>query len=136
MSAKKLSLSANTSTPVHETCLKGNVSITSLFYNTLRGRPVTLAIYLEFLETVMSVAMTSFVLCDLCFCVRYLDQLGRHNYVTPTSYLELISSLKTLLGKKQDEVCNSFSVSPMARHFFLVPSYHILSVPVLFHVHS
>ncbi|XP_020624937.1 dynein heavy chain 12, axonemal-like [Orbicella faveolata] len=35
---------------------------------------------------------------------RYLDKLGRHNYVTPTSYLELISSLKTLLGKKQDEV--------------------------------
>ncbi|RMX38335.1 hypothetical protein pdam_00005508 [Pocillopora damicornis] len=37
---------------------------------------------------------------------RYLDKLGRHNYVTPTSYLELISSLKTLLGKKQDEVAD------------------------------
>ncbi|XP_015752501.1 PREDICTED: dynein heavy chain 12, axonemal-like [Acropora digitifera] len=38
---------------------------------------------------------------------RYLDKLGRHNYVTPTSYLELISSLKALLGKKQEEVMRS-----------------------------
>ncbi|XP_046853911.1 dynein axonemal heavy chain 7-like isoform X3 [Xenia sp. Carnegie-2017] len=34
----------------------------------------------------------------------YLEELGRHNYVTPTSYLELISSFKGLLNKKQDEV--------------------------------
>ena len=35
---------------------------------------------------------------------RYVDELGRHNYVTPTSYLELISTYKTLLGKKRAEV--------------------------------
>lgn len=34
---------------------------------------------------------------------RYLEELGRHNYVTPTSYLELIGSFKGLLGTKQDE---------------------------------
>ena len=34
---------------------------------------------------------------------QYLVELGRHNYVTPTSYLELINSFKTLLGSKQDE---------------------------------
>lgn len=34
---------------------------------------------------------------------RYLNELGRHNYVTPTSYLELINSFKNLLQKKQDE---------------------------------
>ena len=34
---------------------------------------------------------------------RYLEELGRHNYVTPTSYLELIGSFKTLLSAKQDE---------------------------------
>ncbi|GFO33725.1 dynein heavy chain 12, axonemal-like, partial [Plakobranchus ocellatus] len=34
---------------------------------------------------------------------NFLQQLGRHNYVTPTSYLELINSFKNLLQKKQDE---------------------------------
>lgn len=33
---------------------------------------------------------------------RYLAELGRHNYVTPTSYLELINAFKTLLTMKQD----------------------------------
>ena len=33
----------------------------------------------------------------------YLHELGRHNYVTPTSYLELINAFKSLLGAKQDE---------------------------------
>ncbi|XP_013387188.1 dynein heavy chain 12, axonemal, partial [Lingula anatina] len=32
----------------------------------------------------------------------FLEQLGRHNYVTPTSYLELIYSFKNLLTSKQD----------------------------------
>ncbi|XP_052285538.1 dynein axonemal heavy chain 12-like isoform X2 [Dreissena polymorpha] len=35
--------------------------------------------------------------------VNYLLELGRHNYVTPTSYLELINAFKTLLGAKQEE---------------------------------
>jgi dynein heavy chain len=35
---------------------------------------------------------------------RFLNTLGRHNYVTPTSYLELISTFKTLLAKKRNEV--------------------------------
>ncbi|XP_077977539.1 dynein axonemal heavy chain 12-like [Glandiceps talaboti] len=34
---------------------------------------------------------------------RFANELGRHNYVTPTSYLELIASFKTLLGRKRDE---------------------------------
>lgn len=32
---------------------------------------------------------------------RYLATLQRHNYVTPTSYLELISTYKTLLSMKR-----------------------------------
>lgn len=32
---------------------------------------------------------------------RFLATLQRHNYVTPTSYLELISTYKTLLAKKR-----------------------------------
>lgn len=36
--------------------------------------------------------------------IRFLDVLQRHNYVTPTSYLELISTYKTLLFKKRSEV--------------------------------
>lgn len=34
----------------------------------------------------------------------YYSQLRRHNYVTPTSYLELILTFKTLLNLKRDEV--------------------------------
>lgn len=34
----------------------------------------------------------------------YYSQLRRHNYVTPTSYLELILTYKTLLNLKRDEV--------------------------------
>lgn len=35
---------------------------------------------------------------------KYLLELGRHNYVTPTSYLELIAAFKTLLMQKRDTV--------------------------------
>ncbi|KAM3849660.1 dynein axonemal heavy chain 7 [Diretmus argenteus] len=35
---------------------------------------------------------------------RYMAELQRHNYVTPTSYLELISTFKALLKKKRAEV--------------------------------
>ncbi|XP_076459412.1 dynein axonemal heavy chain 7-like [Babylonia areolata] len=35
---------------------------------------------------------------------RFTLELERHNYVTPTSYLELISTFKTLLDKKRGEV--------------------------------
>nr|XP_022323965.1 dynein heavy chain 7, axonemal-like isoform X6 [Crassostrea virginica] len=35
---------------------------------------------------------------------RFFLELERHNYVTPTSYLELISTFKSLLDKKRDEV--------------------------------
>ena len=45
----------------------------------------------------------------MIFCLyRFLEQFGRHNYVTPTSYLELISSFKTLLTSKRDEVMTQF----------------------------
>ena len=35
---------------------------------------------------------------------RYLHEQRRHSYVTPTSYLELLSSYRDLLGRKQSEV--------------------------------
>eukprot|EP00118_Oscarella_pearsei_P018868 m.196512 g.196512 ORF g.196512 m.196512 type:complete len:4008 (+) comp39530_c1_seq1:67-12090(+) len=35
---------------------------------------------------------------------KFLLNLGRYNYVTPTSYLELISTFKTLLAKRRSEV--------------------------------
>ncbi|XP_078701931.1 dynein axonemal heavy chain 7-like isoform X3 [Branchiostoma floridae x Branchiostoma belcheri] len=35
---------------------------------------------------------------------RFLNTLGRHNYTTPTSYLELITTFKTLLDKRRTEV--------------------------------
>uniref|UniRef100_A0A8B9Q703 Dynein axonemal heavy chain 12 n=1 Tax=Apteryx owenii TaxID=8824 RepID=A0A8B9Q703_APTOW len=38
------------------------------------------------------------------FCNRFLEGLGRHNYVTPTSYLELIAAFRQLLTQKRDTV--------------------------------
>jgi len=35
---------------------------------------------------------------------RYFDTLRRHNYVTPTSYLELILTFKNLLARKREEI--------------------------------
>ena len=35
---------------------------------------------------------------------RYFETMRRRNYVTPTSYLELIKTFKTLLGKKRLEI--------------------------------
>ena len=35
---------------------------------------------------------------------RFYDEARRHYYVTPTSYLELITSYKRLLGQKQSEI--------------------------------
>ena len=35
---------------------------------------------------------------------KFLQHLGRHNYITPTSYLELISSFKSVLSRKRGEV--------------------------------
>ncbi|KAJ8264795.1 hypothetical protein COCON_G00138940, partial [Conger conger] len=35
---------------------------------------------------------------------RFLTELGRHNYVTPTSYLELIAAFRQLLTQKRDAV--------------------------------
>ena len=37
---------------------------------------------------------------------RFWNELKRHNYVTPTSYLELINTYKTLLNMKQEYVHN------------------------------
>ena len=41
---------------------------------------------------------------NIFFAFRYYEVLRRHNYVTPTSYLELILTFKTLLGVKQSEI--------------------------------
>lgn len=35
---------------------------------------------------------------------KFLSEQRRHYYVTPTSYLELLMSYKSLLGARQDEV--------------------------------
>ncbi|XP_068600100.1 dynein axonemal heavy chain 12 [Brachionichthys hirsutus] len=35
---------------------------------------------------------------------RFLSKLGRHNYVTPTSYLELIETFRLLLTQKRDTI--------------------------------
>ena len=41
---------------------------------------------------------------------KFQAELGRSNYVTPTSYLELIGTLKALLNKKKDEVASEFGL--------------------------
>lgn len=44
---------------------------------------------------------------------KYLAELGRHNYVTPTSYLELLSALQLLLESKRQAnaaACKRYNV--------------------------
>jgi len=36
--------------------------------------------------------------------LQYLAELSRHNYVTPTSYLELLGIFKKVLGIKKNEI--------------------------------
>ena len=36
--------------------------------------------------------------------LQYLAELSRHNYVTPTSYLELLGMFKKVLGIKKNEI--------------------------------
>lgn len=38
-------------------------------------------------------------------CEQYLDELSRHNYVTPKSYLELLKNFSDLTGRKKQELC-------------------------------
>ncbi|NXU72284.1 DYH7 protein, partial [Oreotrochilus melanogaster] len=40
----------------------------------------------------------------LSLSARFMESLGRHNYVTPTSYLELIAAFRKLLTQKRDAV--------------------------------
>ena len=44
----------------------------------------------------------------------FLAKERRHVYITPTSYLELIHSYKTLLSKKQNEVSVPITPHPAA----------------------
>lgn len=37
-------------------------------------------------------------------CEQYLAELSRHNYVTPKSYLELLSIFSSLIGQKKQEL--------------------------------
>nr|XP_055071765.1 dynein axonemal heavy chain 7 [Misgurnus anguillicaudatus] len=46
----------------------------------------------------------SFHTSTIDLSARFLSELQRYNYVTPTSYLELISMFKHLLQRKRDEV--------------------------------
>ncbi|XP_075336554.1 dynein axonemal heavy chain 7 [Odontesthes bonariensis] len=46
----------------------------------------------------------SFHTSTIDLSARFLSELQRHNYVTPTSYLELISTFKALLKTKRKEV--------------------------------
>ena len=43
------------------------------------------------------------------FTVRYLAELRRHNYVTPTSYLELLTIYKTVCKEKTTETVNAIT---------------------------
>ncbi|KAI9190103.1 hypothetical protein H9P43_001536 [Blastocladiella emersonii ATCC 22665] len=45
-----------------------------------------------------------FHLSTATYSEKFKAALGRYNYVTPTSYLELLHAYKTLLGQKREEV--------------------------------
>lgn len=49
--------------------------------------------------------MTSSTWVQQCeYCCRYYETMRRRNYVTPTSYLELIKTFKSLLDHKRMEI--------------------------------
>ncbi|XP_063446016.1 dynein axonemal heavy chain 3-like isoform X5 [Mytilus trossulus] len=66
--------------------------------------------FLEEVDLDDSIRKESVVMCKMFhesvreLSVSFMDQLRRHNYVTPTSYLELIMTFKSLLGVKRDEI--------------------------------
>ena len=66
--------------------------------------------FLEEIDLEVNVKRESIVMCKFFheyirdISVKYLDELGRHNYVTPTSYLELIMTFKALLQQKRNEI--------------------------------
>ncbi|XP_039430309.1 dynein axonemal heavy chain 7 isoform X2 [Culex pipiens pallens] len=71
------------------------------------------AVATKFLSTVEMPVKERNVCIDMCMefhtstqelSEEFLIRLNRHNYVTPTSYLELIHTFKTLLDKKRTEV--------------------------------
>ena len=49
-----------------------------------------------------SSASISFLQRSTCFGTRYLSELGRYNYVTPTSYLQLLHTYMVILQKKRE----------------------------------
>uniref|UniRef100_A0AAR5NZU7 Dynein heavy chain AAA module D4 domain-containing protein n=1 Tax=Dendroctonus ponderosae TaxID=77166 RepID=A0AAR5NZU7_DENPD len=61
---------------------------------------------------------------------RYLQELSRHNYVTPTSYLELLSSYTELINKKKGSLTEgvgrlktgNFVTGKNSQDFLTVPS--------------
>ena len=86
--------------------------------------------------------------CDVmwCFCGRFLLALGRHNYITPTSYLELIGAFKTLITQKQESTMKAkrryiigleklaFAASQVTAYTFhktQLPSWHLHQVHVV-----
>uniref|UniRef100_A0A8B9YYG6 Dynein axonemal heavy chain 3 n=1 Tax=Bos mutus grunniens TaxID=30521 RepID=A0A8B9YYG6_BOSMU len=59
----------------------------------------------KFLEDVEVISMCKYFQESVKkLSLDYYNTLRRHNYVTPTSYLELILTFKTLLNKKRQEV--------------------------------
>jgi len=46
---------------------------------------------------------------------RFLAELERHNYVTPTSYLEMINTFKNLLNNKRSQVTMVTSIGFSSR---------------------
>ncbi|KAI4817446.1 hypothetical protein KUCAC02_010847 [Chaenocephalus aceratus] len=66
--------------------------------------------FLEDVEMDMDIRMEVVEMCKTFqtsvgeMSARYFSRLRRHNYVTPTSYLELILTFKTLLNAKRNEV--------------------------------
>lgn len=80
---------------------------------------------------------------------RFLSELGRHNYVTPTSYLELIAAFRLLLTQKRDTVMNAkqryisgleklaFAESQVFKSIYIhsFVSVNIRVPPFIFHFH-
>ncbi|XP_011500273.1 PREDICTED: dynein heavy chain 7, axonemal-like [Ceratosolen solmsi marchali] len=71
------------------------------------------AVAMKFLSEIRLTSLEFTACVDMCqyfhvatqsLSKEFFDRLGRHTYVTPTSYLELISTFKNLLAIKRSEI--------------------------------
>lgn len=91
---------SDTATPLRAGCAKPTTSVDPVLL--VQSAPVDLCLFLTGARTCCGVLLQVQAASDRC-----LAELGRHNYVTLTSYLQLLSSFKSMLEAKRTANTNA-----------------------------